>query len=257
VNEGKSIGVAVNDYTGLTIGTGWDTLQMGTSTSNTGQYWLDNLAFDAGLTPAIAAGLTVQDSAHISGSATFGSAVLVQPASNSAVAFQVQNTTAQSLLSVDTASSTVNVGATGSLSAASTVNVGTSTGAAQAVNVGSTKTTSATNLQAGTGGLSLFTGDAASGSSGSIYIKTGDAASGTSGNISIDNGSGSYNGGSSALNDTFEAAPCSSATSDFANWFSTTVTYTMEWRRRPHCFALFGNRHYHRLDPIDRHCRGP
>ncbi len=97
-------GAQGSDYTGLTIGSGWDTLDMGVTSSNTGQYWVDDLAFGTGITPSLANGLTVQDSLHASGSATFGGQVLVQPASNSATAFQVQNASGYSVLSADTSS---------------------------------------------------------------------------------------------------------------------------------------------------------
>ena len=146
---------------------------------------------------------------------------LVKPTSghDSTTAFQVQDAGSNDLLTVDTAGDNVNIGATGSTALASTTNIGTSTGAAQTVNVGSGTSSSAATIQGGTDGISLLTGGTPSGNSGSIIIETGGAASGTAGNIEIDDGSGTFNSGTSALDDTFEHSPCSTGTSDFANWF--------------------------------------
>ncbi len=60
----------------------------------------------------------------------------------------------------------------GTTALATTVNVGTSTGAAQTVNVGSTMTTSATSLNGGNGGITIQTGDNASGDTGSLIIQS-------------------------------------------------------------------------------------
>ena len=99
-------------FTGLTIGSGWDTLQMGTSTASTGQYWLDDLILREGILPAETNGLVVQDSLHTGGSATIGGQLLAQGGSNSAVAFQVQDTSSNDILNVDTANAKVTVATT-------------------------------------------------------------------------------------------------------------------------------------------------
>jgi hypothetical protein len=72
----------------------------------------------------------------IAGAKTFTGAMLVQNDSNAA--FSVQSTGGSTLLSVNTNSPAVGLGATGSLAVASTVNVGTSTGATQTVSLGGT-----------------------------------------------------------------------------------------------------------------------
>ena len=98
----------------------------------------------------------------------------------------------------------VNIGEVGSTTNESQVNIATSTGNAQLVNVGSTAFESATTIQAGTGGVSVTTGNAASGDSGAILIQSGDATSGTSGNVIIDTGASAVSAGSNLEHDTFE-----------------------------------------------------
>ncbi len=184
------VGAAANDYTGLTIGSGWDILDMGVTSSNTGQYWIDDLAFGTGLTPSLANGLMVQDSLHTGGSATFGGQVLVQPGSNSATALQVQDASSNNLFSVDTAGDHINVGATGTTALATTTNIGTSTGAAQTVNIGSDTGAGATTLQSGTGNVNVL-------STGNITLGQTVTASGT---ILGFNGVGSFGNGCNSSN---------------------------------------------------------
>ena len=75
----------------------WDTLEIGTSTSTTALYRFDDIVLSTGLVPSESNGLTVQDTLHTGGSASFGGQVLVQPGSDSSAAFQVQNSSSSSV----------------------------------------------------------------------------------------------------------------------------------------------------------------
>ncbi len=151
--------------------------------------------------------------------ATVGStgSTLFENSSNSSTAFQVQNDGGVNLFEIDTSGDNVNLGATGTNTLASTVNIGTSANAAQTVNIGSGASTSTTNIQAGTGDLTLLTGSA-TGDSGSIIIQSGDSSSGTSGNVSIDTGASAISSGANIEDDTFE-----SGLDGWGNAFNTSV----------------------------------
>jgi hypothetical protein len=113
LSQGNAIWSLAADYTGLTIGTGWDTMQIGTSAANTGQYWLDDIAFGTGITKALSNSVVVQDTLHTAGSASFGGDVLDQPGSNSSSAFLVQNSAGADVLQADTQNTRVSVGSAG------------------------------------------------------------------------------------------------------------------------------------------------
>jgi Carbohydrate binding domain len=114
----------------------------------------------------------IADSLHVSGTSSFGSPVLIQPANNTTTAFQVQNSSGSNLLSVDTSGNNVNLGSTGSQALSSTVNVATSTGSAQTVNVGSIYSGSSTTLQAGGSSAALT-------NSGGLAVQGSGSLSGT------------------------------------------------------------------------------
>jgi hypothetical protein len=72
---------------------------------------------------------------------------------NSATAFQVQNTSTTNFFAVDTNSNIVNIGVTGTVNANSTIHIADSSAGIQAVTLGSTNSSSATTIQAGSGGV--------------------------------------------------------------------------------------------------------
>ena len=92
-----------------------------------------------------------------------------------------------------------------------TYNSGTGT---QTLNAGSTEGASVTSIQAGTGGLSLNTGNGTS-ATGAISIKTGNSSGGVPGSVNIDTGTGILSG-TQILDDTFEGSG-SGSTNDFAS----------------------------------------
>ncbi|HSW80705.1 MAG TPA: hypothetical protein VLG47_08050, partial [Candidatus Saccharimonadales bacterium] len=136
-------------------------------------------------------------------------------------------TTGTMTLGQSTDTNTINIGnANTANTKTQTINIGNGTEAGTGkavVTIGNSANASQTTIQGGSGGIGINTG-AASGSTGSIIIQTGDSSGSTSGNISIDNGAGAFNSGTSALNDTFEASPCSSLTTDFVSWFGLNVS---------------------------------
>ncbi|MBI5906929.1 hypothetical protein HY857_02635, partial [Candidatus Saccharibacteria bacterium] len=182
--------------------------------SETDVTYFDELSVD---TQAIdnSGSLTVQDTLHAGGSATFSGAALFQNAADSSSSFQVMNVAGNTYLSVDTSGATVSVGNTG---IASTVQIGNTTGAvAQTISIGNNATassttaltvgnllgTSATTIQGGTGAsaIAIQAGNAGTITIGSQTgstantINIGAAGSTTnSDNVSINNTSGTNSG---------------------------------------------------------------
>ncbi len=87
-----------------------DTLQLGDGASRTEVFYLDDVSVDSA-TNGTASSLNVDDSFHVGGTSSFGSSVLIQTASNSTTAFQVQNAAGTSnAFVVDTTNTRVGIG---------------------------------------------------------------------------------------------------------------------------------------------------
>jgi hypothetical protein len=155
---------------------------IGTGTADGG-----NIAFQIAA-PGGTSGTAANSLSTVATISGINGAALYKNSANSTTAFQIQDSSNNNLLNIDTSGDNVNIGATGTSALSTTTNVGTSTGAAQNVNVGSTYGASTTTIQGGTGGVSLLTGSGA-GTSGSISITTGASSTGASGGITIDAGS--------------------------------------------------------------------
>lgn len=98
--------------------------------------------------------------------------------------FTASNTLGNSIITEN--GTTINVGG-------STINIGAAATPAN-VTVGSTNNNSTLALQGGTGGITLLTGDSASGASGSINIASGASSTESAGNVTIDTGSSTITG---------------------------------------------------------------
>jgi hypothetical protein len=129
---------------------------------------------------------------------------------NSANALLVRNTSGTGYLNVDTSSGTVKIGVTGITSANSTIHIADSSNGVQTVTIGSANSTSATTLNAGSGGISL-NGDTtvASGKnftqSGTGTFSSGSGTNSLNGDTTIasgknltQSGSGTFSSGSGA-----------------------------------------------------------
>jgi len=119
---------------------------------------------------------------------------------------------------------TINIGSGATTAGTVDVNIGNgaTSGGVDNITLGGSIGTSATTIQAGTGGLSLQTGATSSGNSGSIVIESGNASSGTSGNVIIDTGAGSVTTGANLEHDTFEGTG-SGSTDSWASGYNTTT----------------------------------
>jgi hypothetical protein len=182
---------------------------------------LDDVVIDNGTTATgNSSSLNVNDSLHVSGSSSFGSNLVIQPGSDSTNAFQVQNASGVSLLTVDTSTPGVSIGATGSSTLASTIHIAdTSNGTGiQGVAIGSNaNASSSVTIDSGTGasaiqignsatahGIKIGTGAAAQtlalgsltttsataiqAGTGNLTLATGNNGSGTAGNITLTTG---------------------------------------------------------------------
>jgi hypothetical protein len=103
----------------------------------------------------------------------------------STTAFQVQNASSTSFLAVDTSGGVVNIGITGSTNVNSTIHIADSSAGVQTVTIGSTNSTSATTIQAGSGGISLSGNTTVSGSN---TFTTGTGAVALNGDTTIASG---------------------------------------------------------------------
>jgi hypothetical protein len=104
---------------------------------------------------------------------------------NSATAFQVQNTSTTNFFVVDTNSNIVNIGVTGAVNANSTIHIADSSAGIQAVTLGSTNSSSATTIQAGSGGLTVNANTTISGSN---TFTTGTGAVALNGDTTVASG---------------------------------------------------------------------
>jgi hypothetical protein len=103
----------------------------------------------------------------------------------STTAFQVQNTGGTNFLAIDTSGNTVNIGVTGSVNANSTIHIADSSAGIQTVTIGSTNSSSATTIQAGSGGLTVNANTTISGTN---TFATGSGTVGLNGDTTIASG---------------------------------------------------------------------
>lgn len=115
-------------------------------------------------------------------SLTANGTALFRSATASATAFQVQTAGGTNLLNVDTSGSNVSIGYTGSTAASSNIQIANSSAGVQTVTIGSTNSTSATTVQAGSGGISLNGNTAVSGAN---TFATGTGAVSLNGNTTV------------------------------------------------------------------------
>jgi hypothetical protein len=99
--------------------------------------------------------------------------------SNSTTSLQLQDTSGNTLVNVDTQGDIISLGSTGAQALATTINVGSSTGAAQTVSLGSTSTTSATSIVGGASGSINIGSVGSSTLSSAIHIQDTSNATGT------------------------------------------------------------------------------
>lgn len=108
-------GVSILSASGVRTNTSianFDSLQVGSGSAITQTFWADAVSADIVQTGS-PANLNVADSLHVSGTSSFGNNILVQSASDSAVAFQVQNAAGGAIFSIDAANKDVVLGKTG------------------------------------------------------------------------------------------------------------------------------------------------
>jgi len=151
------------------------------------------------------------------GNLSVGGSALFQNATDSTVAFQIQNAAGKNFLLVDTTNTTVYIGITGSTNVNSTIHIADSSAGVQTITIGSTSSSSAVTIQAGTGDITL-TG----------HIKsTGTApGAGTPSNCGTGSPSAAVTAGSSdsAGSFTITAGTGSPATCDTVITFNATYT---------------------------------
>lgn len=142
--DGTSVASTGTVNTGSTVA---DRLAIGDINSRTNTYYMDEISVDAALN-GDAGSLSVSDTLHVAGTASFNGRVLMQPSTVSAAAFQVQDTSGASMLAIDT---TARSSAGGNL-----LKIGDSTGTDTATTIlqldGATAAPT-TNLAALNGGL--------------------------------------------------------------------------------------------------------
>jgi hypothetical protein len=106
-------------------------------------------------------GLVSNTTQSFNGDKTFTNDLLAK--SNSATAFQVQNTSNVPFMVIDTNSNIVNLGITGGTNANETTHISDSTLGIHTVTIGSTNSSSATTVQSGTGFISLISNGSTAG----------------------------------------------------------------------------------------------
>jgi hypothetical protein len=155
--------VAVLTLTGIDTGTtNPDTIRIGDTATNVGHViYYDDVSVDV-TRPGASANLNVNDSLHVAGTSSFGGAVLIQQANNTANAFRVQNASGTNLFAIDTSTSNITLGNGSGTFSLQTSNLDISTAGAITGATGLTlasgnidMSASAGTLQSGTGAVSL------------------------------------------------------------------------------------------------------
>ncbi len=185
------------------------------------------------------------------------SGVEIQTPNNTTTAFQVQNASNASLLTIDTSGDNIDLGAVGSMALGSTINIGTSSSSSntQAVSIGSNGDTANTvtidsgtgtgglqignsntdhNIQIGTGtgnesvALGSTTGSSSAtvqGGTGGVTIQTGATSSGNSGGITIQSGNASSGTSGNVFIDTGASTAASGSNLEHDTFESGTGGY--------------------------------